>query len=326
MVRPNSFKVSLSARRLIDEHSRPRVVVAIPCLNEESTIAKVVRDFRAALPDGIIVVVDNASTDGTAEEARSAGAEVYREKRPGKGYVLQSIFAEIDADIYLLVDGDDTYPAEEVHRLLEPLIHDEADVVVGDRLAGATGHTLRPLHQRGNRLIVWLVNFCFGTSLKDILSGYRAMASRVVESVPVISHGFEIETELTIQALERGFVIKEVPISYRARPSGSVSKLRTFRDGYRILLTIAILLRDRRPLFFFSGISGAICLVGLVLGGMAVIGGEPGRATGISAQIMVSIALVVLAAVVAIGGLVLNAINTRVRELDSLITRLARRK
>jgi glycosyltransferase involved in cell wall biosynthesis len=303
----------------------PRIAIVIPCLNEEAAIAGVVGEFRNALPDAAIVVVDNRSTDRTAEAARAAGAMVHRETRRGKGFAIQSALGEVDADVYVLADGDATYPAGEVHRLIEPILNHEADMVVGERLTGATAATLTPLHNLGNRLIVSLVNLFFGTAFKDVLSGYRALSRRVVESVPLVSPGFEVETELTVKALERGFSIKEVPITYRPRPAGTTSKLRTFRDGYRILITIAILLRDHHPLLFFSSISGAMFAVGVGVG-LFALSHTPAGGSPSTWQLVLSIGLIVSAAVVATGGLILNAVNTRVRELHSVVLRQRRRQ
>ena len=303
----------------------PRIAIVIPCLNEEAAIAGVVGEFRHALPDAAIVVIDNRSTDHTAEAARAAGAVVHRETRRGKGFAIQSTFGEVDADIYVLADGDATYPPGEVGRLIEPILNHEADMVVGERLTGATAATLTPLHNLGNRLIVSLVNLFFATELKDVLSGYRALSRRLVDGVPLVSPGFEVETELTVKALERGFSIKEVPITYRPRPAGTASKLRTFRDGYRILITIAILLRDHHPLLFFSSISGAVFAVGVGAGLYALSRTPPDVSPG-TWPLVLCIGLVVVAAVVATGGLILNAVNTRVRELHSVVLRQRRRQ
>ena len=314
-------RVEAKGRTLVDQ---PRIAVIVPCLNEEAAIASVVGEFRSALPGAAIVVVDNRSTDRTSEAAEAAGAAVLRETRRGKGFAIQSAFSEVDADVYVLVDGDGTYPAGDVHRLIQPVLAHQADMVVGERLAGATPATLRPLHNLGNRLIVSLVNLFFGTVLSDVLSGYRALSRRVVDGVPLVSPGFEVETELTVKALERGFSIVEVPIAYRPRPAGSASKLRTFRDGYRILITIAILLRDHHPLLFFTAISGTVFATGVAIGLFALSRATPGTSPSLW-PLVLSIGLIVCAAVVATGGLILNAVNTRVRELHSVVLRKRRR-
>jgi glycosyltransferase involved in cell wall biosynthesis len=289
-----------------------KIAVAIPCYNEELTIGKVIRDFRQELPMADIYVFDNNSTDRTADLARRHGAIVVREKRQGKGCVMQSIFEKIDADIYVLADGDDTYPAEEVHKLLEPIINEEADMTVGTRLEHATDSSLKRLHQFGNRLLTATLNMVFKSKFRDILSGYRVFNRVFAKNVPLIMPGFETETELTLQALEKGFVIKEVPVTYRNRPNGSNSKLRTWADGYRILLTIAILLRDHRPLYFFSSLAflffggGAVsALLWLKLPDNLVL-------PGIGA-LLVLIAFLFLST-----GLILNAVSTRFKELTAL--------
>ena len=238
-----------------------RIAIAVPCFNEAPTVGKVVEDFRRELPDAEIVVFDNASTDATGDEAVAAGARVVLEKRPGKGYVMQSIFETVDADVLVVVDGDDTYFAEDVHALLEPVVKDRADMVVGNRLKDASGRALNDLRRFGNHLIIGIMNFVFRTSFKDILSGYRVMNRNFLRSVPLITGGFE--TELTLQALGKGMVIEEIPIRYRERPSGSYSKLSPFGDGYRILITIAMLLRNHRPLYFFSVLAAVLGMIAI---------------------------------------------------------------
>ena len=215
-----------------------RVTVAIPCFNEAPTIAKVVRDFRAALPDAGIVVFDNASTDESAKLAQEAGARVVREERRGKGNVMQTVFRSVDSDVCVVVDGDDTYYAEDVHALIAPLIQEKADLVVGSRFEQESPDALTAIRHFGNRGITWTINFVHRTSFRDVLSGYRAMSRRFLESVPIDTSGFEIETEMTLRALENGMVIREVPIRYRERPEDSHSKLHPFADGFRILVTI----------------------------------------------------------------------------------------
>jgi glycosyltransferase involved in cell wall biosynthesis len=252
-------------------HNTGKVAVLVPCLNEEITIAKVVRDFRAALPQADIYVFDNGSTDKSADLARNAGATVIREKRPGKGFVVQSMFQKIQADYYLMVDGDDTYAAGGAERLLAPLIAEEADMVVGSRLSTYSQGSFRSLHIFGNRVLTGMVNWLFKTHITDMMSGYRAVTREVAKSVPVLSSGFEVETELTLRVLDRGYVIREVPLPYRERPEGSVSKLRTFRDGFRVVTSILNIARTYRPLTFFGLISGIYFLAGVAAGVPVVI-------------------------------------------------------
>lgn len=299
----------------------PRIAVAIPCLNEESTVGQVIENFRRVLPGATIYVIDNASSDGTARVAEAAGAIVVREKRAGKGWAVQRIFTRVDADVVVVVDGDDTYPAEAAKELIEPILSQDADMVVGNRLILSPSGAFPRFHRLGNRMIASFVSFVFGTRIRDILSGYRAMSRRVLREIPLITRGFEIETELTIQVLERGMVIQEVPIQYRARPSGSRSKLRTFKDGYRILLTIGILLRDHRPLRFFTVVSSPF-LVGSLIAGIQVL--TDYVSTGILlrpvAAIISGLSLMI-GVIVFLGGLILNGINTRFQELAVLLSR-----
>lgn len=243
-----------------------RIAVLIPCLNEEQTISKVVRDFKAQLPQAEIYVYDNNSTDGTAAAASAAGAIVRTEYRRGKGNVVRSMFEDVDADIYVLVDGDDTYPAEDVGKLIQPVREGRADMVAGDRLSASYfTENKRPMHNSGNRVVRWLVNRLFARDLKDIMTGYRAFSRNLVKNFPVMSNGFEIETEMTIFTLEHNFKVAEQPVNYRDRPRGSQSKLNTLRDGTRVLRTIAMLFRDYRPLMFFTVTALLTGLVGLGL-------------------------------------------------------------
>jgi glycosyltransferase involved in cell wall biosynthesis len=220
-----------------------KTAVLIPCLNEELTIAKVVKEFRAELPDAEIYVFDNDSSDATAKEAANAGAIVVREMRRGKGFVVQSMFRSVDADIYVIVDGDDTYPARCVKDLIRPVMEGRADMTVGSRLQ-TEDTAFHPLNRLGNRFFLFLVNFFLRTSLTDILSGYRGMSRDFVQSVPMLTGGFEVETELTIKAVQRKFRILEVPTPLSSRPPGSSSKIRIVQDGLRILGTIFSLVRD----------------------------------------------------------------------------------
>lgn len=239
----------------------PKIVVLIPCLNEEMTIGKVLQDFRKELPDAEFVVFDNNCTDRTARIAEEAGARVIQERRPGKGYVVASMFKKIEADYYIMVDGDDTYSSEHVHLLLQPLLEGKADMVVATRLAEYSAESFRPLHVFGNNLVRSLVNWIFQSRLTDILSGYRGFTREVVKTLPILSSGFEVETELTIRTLDYQFTIQEVPVPYRERPEGSFSKLHTFRDGYRVLLKIFNITKGYKPFAFFGGIG----LIGILL-------------------------------------------------------------
>lgn len=218
-----------------------RIAVAVPCLNEASTIGAVVGDFRRVLPDATILVIDNNSTDGSAAEARHAGATVVHEPRRGKGFVMQAIRAHVRADVVVVVDGDGTYPADEVPELLAPVLARRADITVGTRMANPSRGSMRPVNRLGNWVISRAVNTLWRTEFTDVLSGYRVLSAAALSDVPLQLGGFETEVELTSLALARGLTICEVPVSYRARPSGSRSKLRPFRDGWRILKTLAVL-------------------------------------------------------------------------------------
>lgn len=243
-----------------------KIAVLIPCYNESKTVAKVVADYKAALPEADIYVYDNNSSDGTDEIARQAGAIVRYETRQGKGNVIRTMFREIDADAYLMIDGDDTYPAEFARQMVELVLDKKMDMVIGDRLS-ATYFTenKRPFHNLGNRLVRGLVNRIFHGNITDIMTGYRAFSPLFVKSFPVLSAGFEIETEMTIHALDKNLHLCSVPVEYRDRPVGSVSKLSTYTDGFKVIKTIFTLYRDYRPLSFFGLFAGVFFLIGIVL-------------------------------------------------------------
>ena len=242
----------------MDINNKAKIVILIPCLNEEITIGKVIHDFQDAIPEAKIIVFDNNSTDRTAAIARESGAEVIPESRPGKGHVVASMFRKVDADYYVIVDGDDTYSAEHVRKLLEPVMKEQADMAVAVRLAEYTATSFRPLHVFGNNLVRRLINWIFNSNLSDIMSGYRAYSRELVQSIPILSSGFEVETEMTIRILDYGFRIKEVPLPYRERPEGSVSKLRTFHDGFWVLAEIARIAKAYKPFTFFGCIGLAL--------------------------------------------------------------------
>ena len=230
-----------------------KVAVLIPCYNESLTVEKVVRDYHAALPEADIYVYDNNSTDGTDEIARRAGAIVRYEYRQGKGNVIRSMFRDIDADCYLMVDGDDTYPAENAPEMVRLVLEKGVDMVIGDRLSSTYfTENKRPFHNTGNRLVRGLINRLFKSNVRDIMTGYRAFSRLFVKGFPVLSKGFEIETEMTIHALDKNFLLEEIPVTYRDRPAGSTSKLNTVQDGMKVLKMIARLYREYKPMSFFS--------------------------------------------------------------------------
>lgn len=243
-----------------------KIAVLIPCYNESKTIARVVADYRAALPEADLYVYDNNSTDHTDEIARQAGAIVRYEYRQGKGNVIRTMFREIEADCYLMIDGDDTYPAENAREMVELVLDKKVDMVVGDRLS-ATYFTenKRPFHNLGNRMVRGLVNTLFKGDIRDIMTGYRAFSYQFVKSFPVLSKGFEIETEMTIHALDKNLSVQSVPVEYRDRPTGSVSKLNTYSDGFKVLRTILRLFKEYRPLAFFGIIAAVFGAVGIGL-------------------------------------------------------------
>jgi glycosyltransferase involved in cell wall biosynthesis len=295
--------------------------VLIPCLNEAATIGALVEDFRRVLPDAAVVVLDNRSTDGSASEAAAAGATVLTVTRRGKGNVLRAALDRVRADCYVIVDGDGTYSSGDVGQLMQPVLRGDADMVVGARSRLERRDAMRPLHRVGNKLIVGFLNLCFRSDLKDILSGYRVLSGSAVRNLPLLAPGFEVETELTLECLERGLRILEVPISYQARPAGSRSKLNSFRDGSRIVMTIMALLRDYRPMTFFSVVAGLILCAG-VAGGSVVISDylRTGLVPRLPLAILSSV-LILLAAVFLATGFIVSAINRRFAEMSVLSER-----
>ncbi len=243
-----------------------KIAVLIPCYNESATVAKVVRDYREVLPEATVYVYDNNSTDGTDELARAAGAVVCYERRQGKGNVIRTMFRDIEAQCYLMIDGDDTYPAEDARAMVDKVLVDGYDMVVGDRLSSTYfTENKRPFHNSGNVLVRKLVNSFFKGNVTDIMTGYRAFSRLFVKSFPVLSKGFEIETEMTIHALDKNLALASVPVGYRDRPVGSESKLNTFSDGFKVLRTVARLFKDYKPLPFFGIIAGVLMLFALIL-------------------------------------------------------------
>ncbi len=244
-----------------------KIAVLIPCYNESQTIEKVVKDFKEALPEADIYVYDNNSTDGTDKIAKKAGAIVRYEYRQGKGNVIRSMFRDIDADCYLMIDGDDTYPAIHAKEMCNLVLDGKADMVVGDRLSSTYAQENKRLfHNFGNNLVKFLINLIFKTNVKDIMTGYRAFSYEFVKGFPVLSKGFEIETEMTIHAVDKNFKIKEVPVTYRDRPEGSVSKLNTYSDGLKVLRTIETLFKEYKPGLFFNIIALFFLIITFILG------------------------------------------------------------
>jgi len=294
----------------------PSIVVAIPCYNEEKTIAKVIQDFKRILPEAQIYVFDNNSTDASVYLAQQAQVKLIKVRKQGKGHVLQAMFESISCDALVCVDGDDTYCAEDVTKLLSPILSGEADMVVGDRLKNANAQSIVQLHQIGNRLIVNTINYVFKTQFEDILSGYRVFSRHFQKNVPLITPGFEIETELTLQALEAGMVVEEIPVGYRKRPTDSVSKLRPFRDGLRIMFTAAMLLRDHYPLRLYGAISLGCFSVAVVAAILKIMPSHGGiHETFLAGLILLFVPMSAIALGMA---LILSAVNTRLKEMNQL--------
>jgi glycosyltransferase involved in cell wall biosynthesis len=294
-----------------------RVAVLVPCFNEEAAIGTVVADFRKALPQAQIFVYDNNSRDRTAEIARAAGAEVRSERRQGKGHVVRRMFADVDADIYVLVDGDATYDAPSAPHMIEALVNDHLDMVVGVRIDQSAA-AYRRGHRTGNRMLTGFLSAVFGHAFRDILSGYRVFSRRFVKSFPVLSDGFEIETELSVHALELALPVGEIETPYYARPEGSVSKLNTWRDGFRILGTILRLYRSEKPLRFFTVIGVVLALISIVLAIPIIITFiEEGIVPRLPTAVL-STGLMIVAMLSVSSGLVLDTVTRGRREMKLL--------
>lgn len=297
----------------------PTIAVAIPCRNEAPTIRAVIEAFRRSLPESSIHVLDNGSSDETAAIARQCGAMVHPVPSPGKGETVRVMFREIDADVLIMVDGDLTYPPDRARDLIAPLVDGRAEMVVATRLLQHEVASFRPGHRFGNKLVIRAINALFGARLTDALSGYRAFSRRFVKTMPVLSHGFEIEIEITLHALNHFIPIVEVPVAYGTRPQGSESKLRTIRDGTRVLATILRLFKDYRPLQFF-GVIGIVLVVASAIVGVAVVREfmELGHVVGVARAVLaVSAGLVGVVALAT--GLILETMNRRAREFYVLL-------
>jgi glycosyltransferase involved in cell wall biosynthesis len=294
-----------------------RIAVLVPCFNEETAVATVVHAFRKALPGAQIFVYDNNSSDRTVALAREAGAEVRSERRQGKGHVVRRMFADVDADVYVLVDGDATYDAASAPRMIDALVSDRLDMVVGLRVDQVRA-AYRPGHRTGNWMLTSFLSSVFGQAFKDILSGYRVFSRRFVKSFPVLSDGFEIETELTVHALELALPAAEIETPYYARPEGSFSKLNTWRDGFRILSTILRLYRSEKPLRFFTAIGIFLMLVAIGLAIPVVVTFlEEGIVPRLPTAVL-SMGLMILAVLSVSSGLVLDTVTRGRREMKLL--------
>ena len=246
---------------------QPTIIVLIPCYNEEVTIAKVVTDFKHELPEAQIIVLDNNSTDDSAQIAKQAGAKIVSVLKQGKGAVIRYIFREIDADVYLIADGDGACPASCAHDLISPILKG-FDMAMGDRLTEGSyvRENKRRFHEVGNKLVCMLVNRCFNADIKDVMCGYRAFSKKFAKNIPILADGFQVETEMTIRCIDRKLPYVTVPVAFQNRPTGSVSKLHTVRDGFRVLATIFTILKNYRPLLFFGMLSVIFLLLGLIFG------------------------------------------------------------
>lgn len=297
----------------------PQIAVLIPCYNESQTIAKVIQDYHRVLPEADIYIYDNNSTDGTDEIARANGAIVRYEYRQGKGNVVRSMFRDIEADCYLMIDGDDMYPCENARQMCDLILQKKADMVNGDRLSSTYfAENKRPFHNFGNRIVRFLINKLFKNNIKDIMTGYRAFSRDFVKGFPVLSKGFEIETEMTVAAVDNNFKVLEIPISYRDRPAGSLSKLHTVKDGIKVLKTIAVLFKEYKPALFFNIFSVWSLLFSFVLG--APVLGEYFK-TGLVPRfptLLVSGVFLIIALLLWITGIILQVIVTKHKQLYEL--------
>ena len=297
-----------------------KIAILIPCYNESKTIEKVITDYKKVLPQADIYVYDNNSTDGTDEIARRSGAIVKYEYKQGKGNVIRSMFKDIEADCYLMIDGDDTYPCENAKEMCDLVLNAQADMVIGDRLSSTYfTENKRPFHNFGNVLVRYLINTLFKSNVRDIMTGYRAFSYEFVKTFPILSKGFEIETEMTIHSLDKNLLLKEIPIEYRDRPKGSISKLNTFKDGYKVLKTIMRLFKEYKPMLFFGIISILFLLISLLFGIPVFIeyfktGLVPRFPTLIFSGFMLMISILML-----VCGIILEVVVKKHRQLFELI-------
>ena len=296
-----------------------KIAAIIPCRNEELTIGKVIADIRQNEPRADIYVFDNNSTDKTAAFAVAAGATVIKEKRQGKGFVVQAMFHKIDADVYIMVDGDDTYDLSRLQDMVAMITGDDADMVVGNRMKDFSEKSFRRLHTVGNKLVRNLINEIFKADLKDIMSGLRVMNRAFVKNINVMGAGFEVETEMSIKALKYHYVIKEIDVNYRERPAGSHSKLNTFADGILVIKTIFMIFRDYRPLTFFSTVSLVMLLLSIASGSVVIQEFLETRYIRHVPLAILATGSMILSIIFFVTGIILDSINRRFDELHSFI-------
>ena len=314
-------------KKEIEEKKNKKIAVLIPCYNESKTIEKVVKDYKSVLPEADIYVYDNNSKDNTDEIARKAGAIVRYEYRQGKGNVIRTMFREIDADCYLMIDGDDTYPKENAREMCDLVLNGKADMVIGDRLSSTYfTENKRPFHNFGNRIVRYLINKLFKNNVKDIMTGYRAFSYEFAKGFPVLSKGFEIETEMTIHAVDKNFKLVEIPVTYRDRPEGSVSKLNTYSDGFKVLKTIATVFKEYRPGLFLDIVAILLFLLSLILG-IPVL--SEYFKTGLVPRfpsLIVATVFLVMAMLMWISGIILEVIAKKHRQLYELYLNMISKK
>lgn len=298
-----------------------RVAVLIPCYQEELTVGKVVHDFRRQLPGADVYVYDNNSTDRTGERAAEAGAIVRREKRQGKGFVVASMLEQVEADIYVFVDGDDTYHAPSVHALIAPVVTGEADMTVASRSTDTEGKTFRRFHQFGNRMVCRVINLIFHSNIQDIFSGYRAMTRELAKTIPVVARGFDVETELTLQTLYRRFVIKEIAAPYGFRPEGSESKLRTIPDGLKVIFRVFLLLQSYKPLTLFGSAAILAFLCSLAAGYTPVKEYLEFRYVYSLPRAYLATGLSIISVLSAAVGIILHSVNFRLMEVEKMLSK-----
>ena len=306
---------------------KKEIAVLIPCYNESKTIAKVVKEYKKALPEAKIYVYDNNSTDGTGEIAGKAGAIVKREHRQGKGNVVRSMFRDIDADCYLMIDGDGTYPADVARKMCDMVLNGGVDMVVGDRLSSTYfKENKRPFHNVGNRTVRFLINMIFRSHIKDIMTGYRAFSRDFVKTYPVLSKGFEIETEMTIHALDKNFYIEEIPVDYKDREEGSESKLNTVSDGIKVIMTIARLFEEHKPMMFFGIVSLILLILSLALGVPVLVEFfQTGEVLRFPTLIVAGF-LLVIATLTMVCGIILQVVVRKHKELFEIMLTQSRKR